>query len=404
MRHDNIRGSSGSGALPVFRDALRDALRFACVTAGLLASSAPAADAQGVAAAPGGNVPGWNLVLRATQGYQSNVRFTTQRPQDDFVTRLGAGLGFISTGPRGDVGVSLGTEGLIYTRLGDLNRINGSLGINGTRILGPTTRLSLSEQGSLRYTDEIDDLSEPGVLLPFTLSFRNRSSMRLEQRIGARTQLGVGVVHELARYRDNEVSDGSRWGPSIVLNRQIGVDSRIGVTGSYIRSARGDFTADIVQGGGEFQTLLSRRLSASLSGGLSRLWSQGRSRTQPVAGAGLAYTFRRGVLSLNYRHSVNQVFGLGSERVIDSVEMSYSHQLSRTVNGVVGGFWGQHRDIFDPNLDQNAQNVRAGLNWQPRPQLSVNANYSLRRREGTAGVAVVGHRAAVGVAYAFQWR
>jgi hypothetical protein len=123
-----------------------------------------------------------------------------------------------------------------------------------------------------------------------------------------------------------------------------------------------------------------------------------------VAGVGVSHTFRRGVVSLNYRHSVNQVFGLGSERVIDSVELSYSHQLSRTVNGVVAGFWGEHRDIFDAMRDQSAQNVRIGLNWQPRPQLGLNASYSLRRRVGTADVAVVGHRASAGVSYGFQWR
>jgi len=400
MKQDFDDGTPGSGGrAPALRS-----VHLVWATIALLASLVPAAHAQGMATGPGGPAPGWSLVLRATQGYQSNVRFTTQRPQDDFVTRLGAGLGYVGTGPKGQFGINLGTEGLIYTRLADLNRINGTLGISGTRILGPATRLTVAERGSLRYTDEIDDLSEPGVLLPFTLSFRNRSTLGLEHRIGTRTQVGLGVLHELARFRDNEVSDGSRWGPSLTIGRQIGVDSRVGVAGIFMRSVRGDVTADVAQGNAEFQTLLSRRLSASVSGGLSRLWSQGRSRTNPVAGAGLAYTFRRGVLSLNYRHAVRQVFGLGSERVIDSVELAYSHQLSRTVSGVVGGFWGEHRDIFDPSLDQNAQNVRAGLNWQVRPQLALNANYSLRRREGTAGVAVVGHRAAVGVTWAFQWR
>lgn len=161
-----------------------------------------------------------NAILSVREAYQSNVLFTVEDPQEDFLTVIGPRIESSLSGDRLNGDASLAVEREIFADKGELDATNQLHSIAGSLQLTPG--LSLGADASFHEDHGIQrELTETGV----AVDRRRRRTWNVEPsltiQLGERTTLTPSGALSWAEYKDPRLSDFHTQGGTVRIEHEL---------------------------------------------------------------------------------------------------------------------------------------------------------------------------------------
>ncbi len=161
-----------------------------------------------------------NAILSVRESYQSNVLFTVEDPQDDFLTVIGPRIEASLAGDRLNGIASFAVEREIFADKGNLDATNQLHSLSGSLQLTPTASLgadaSFSEDHGIQR-----ELTETGIAVDRRR--RRTWSVRpfLALQLGERTTLSPSGTFSWAEYKDPRLSDSHTLGGTLRIEHEL---------------------------------------------------------------------------------------------------------------------------------------------------------------------------------------
>jgi len=161
-----------------------------------------------------------NMILSVRESYQSNVLFTVEDPQEDFLTVIGPRIEGSLIGDRLNGDASFAVEREVFADNGDLDATNQLHSLAGSLQLAPAVSLvadaSFNEDHSIQR-----ELTETGV----AVDRRRRRNWRVEPfltfQLGERTTLTPSGTFSWAEYQDPGLSDYHAQGGTLRIEHEL---------------------------------------------------------------------------------------------------------------------------------------------------------------------------------------
>ncbi len=323
--------------------------------------------------------------INASEGWEKNTRLVEgAEPESSFVDRVGGGLSYTFRGERGDLSLVADGSYINYHDVTDLDRLTFGGGVNGRYSLSPRSTFSFREHYSISSYDPAEILASSGLPVTTVRARINRAGVDFRFGLGAKTTLGLAGRQESIQFEDDP--EGSQrfrdanvvsFGPT--LSRRVGRDDVLSVAYSYQRNIEPEVLPDIELANVGWSGRLSRRLEGAAAAGVTRVKATPDfPRSWHFYGsARLLLNFRNGTIGAAAARTVNQAFGLGVERVVDSYSATVTRTLGRRLTASAQGGHARSRSIGDETLLRvRTWSGGGAVRYQATRRIDVGLNYT----------------------------
>lgn len=353
--------------------------------------------------------PSWVLVAQFLETWDSNAALQEGPGEPGLVHSLGLSFSHARTGPRGRLSLAGAGSALIYDANKDLNAFNYTVSGEGSLLLSPRVSVTLGQElvSSYRYSGPL--VGDSTELLPLVLTRLSATRAGLSIQLSARTTLSAQGGYTYVSFDSPSLTSGSVLLGGASLTRRI--STRDSLTLSYEAQqsrTQGNTTALHTIDGG-WSRVLKGSLTAQVSAGANYYlylastgvvgdWSY-------YAAASLEKRLRRSSLAARYSHTISPAFGLGEDRVADSVGAVVNLALSRKLNLLADASYGRSRDPVFNDLLYDTQSAGAALEFRPTRRLTTRAGYSYRsRKDEVTAATLTSNEVFLSLSSGWQWR
>lgn len=315
----------------------------------------------------------WRFDLTTGAGYDDNVRFTTTM-QASISGQMRARLTRLIRSPRANMSLGATTDGTVYRRAREFNRINYMGDLSANYLLSPRSTLRIADAFSKTFTGDSPVLVDDGLLYPRTVSHANDASIGMTHLISPRWNWTVSVRHRIVRFDSNLLNDGSSFVTRADLSWASASDAPVGLSYEYGRVNRRGQPSVALHG----PTLrasrpLSERFSARLEVGARSLASL--SSVSAIGAAGIVVSSRNKnqAVQLDAVRSVSEAFGLDRLQVRSAASLRFSRTLT---SSLALGLNGNVSRSQDPNGVQNLSFVTRVLGGSLKFRVASNVGLS----------------------------
>jgi hypothetical protein len=349
----------------------------------------------------------WVLRLEASGSRETNANFLPGG-QADWLAHAGLSLTHTRRGPKGNLALSA-TGGLTrYSQERQLNRYDYAANLALDRTLGARTSFRIGDNFSESSSNQIQDLTDAGILLPTAKTRYNRAFGDLTYRLGSRTSLSVNVSHNWVQFDTSALANGWTASGGVSLSWTPAVTNTFSLSGVFMTSHYLTSIADILTGAVGWTRTLSLRSSLSLSGGLSYLLprdDERSSRPSPYVSVALSKTLERGQVRLTASHGVDQAYGYASERISDQARLNVLRTVGKKLSLNMSAGCGLSRDAYALDTGFTTAQVSLSAAYALRPNIGMSGQYGYRRSDPRGDPpALSGHTLGASLSYGRSWR
>jgi hypothetical protein len=325
------------------------------------------------------------LTLDAALGWDSNASFLIAAPKASWLSELTLGVDHARSRPHLKLSFFGNGTATHYGQQRELNHFSFGGGAAATWNPSLQTSVSVTESLTSANTNDVTTLTRAGLVLPRGRVLISMSQAALKTQLSPRTSLETSVAYALASFQSDALVNGSELTSETSFHHGLGPRSSFGV-GYRVWESWTEGTIDRAHSMFlDLRRRLGERERAQLQLGIAYVE---RSHRWPLVGSlGLSKGGRKTTVEIHAARQLGQAFGLGRDRIVDVIDLTFGWQLSRTVSATTLSAYGTSRDLNEPYRTLlKSLSVTTGMTWMLSRVLSAAGNYSYERAALATGV------------------